>query len=359
MSFDKWLNYSIFDNTVLNWLIAIGAACMVVLLLWLVTSILSGWLLKRYAKTHHRFDDFLFLASKRTWVYLGLAAAILTALTLLKTQPNFAPVARATALLLGLIQVALWGSSGINLYVSHRVEEAGEEGPRVAATMNTISIIVKVVLWAVLLLTALDNMPGLEINTLIASLGIGSIAVALAVQNILEDLFAALAIMFDKPFEIGDFINVGDYSGTVEHVGIKSTRLRSLTGEQLVLSNSDLLDSRIRNYKRMKRRRCVFSLGVAVDTPYNKLKQIPDILREIITALPEIEFDRAHFTAFGNYTLDFEVVYFVPSPDYALFMDAQQAINLEIYRRFEEEGIELPYPTQVVVVKPQSGSGES
>ncbi|MBN2394464.1 MAG: mechanosensitive ion channel family protein, partial [Anaerolineae bacterium] len=174
------------------------------------------------------------------------------------------------------------------------------------------------------------------------------------VQSILGDLFAALSIAFDKPFEIGDFINVGDYSGTVEHVGIKSTRLRSLTGEQLVLSNSDLLNSRIRNFKRMKRRRSVFNLGVAVDTPYDKLKRIPDILREIVSAQPEIEFDRAHFTAFGDYTLNFEVVYFVPTPDYRQFMDTQQAINLEIYRRFEEEGIELPYPTQVVVVKPQS-----
>jgi small-conductance mechanosensitive channel len=358
MDIDTWLEYTIFDNTALNWLIAIGGAVLVAFILWIARSILSRWLRKRYAQTRHRLDDFMFLVSRRSWIYLGLAAAILTMLALLTTRPAFAPTVRAIALLLGLIQMALWGSSGINLYVSHRVEEAGEEGPRVAATMNTISILAKIILWGVLLLTALDNFPGLEINTLIASLGIGSIAVALALQNILADLFAALAIMFDKPFEIGDFINVGDYNGTVERVGIKSTRLRSLTGEQLVLSNSDLLNSRIRNFKRMKRRRSAFNLGVAVDTPYDKLQQIPGILREIVSAQPEIEFDRAHFTTFGNHTLNFEVVYFVPTPDYTFFMDTQQAINLEIYRRFAEEGIELPYPTQVVVVKPPSGSDD-
>lgn len=351
MDFDKWLNHIIFSNTVLNWLVALDIAYLVTLALRIVRSVVSRWLGKRYQKTRLVLDDFLYHASERTWIWLGLAAAIFTALALLKTQPDFAPVARAIALLLGLIQIALWGSSGINLYVSHRVEEAGEEGPAVAATMNTISIIVKVVLWAVLLLTALDNMPGLEINTLIASLGIGSIAVALAVQNILEDLFAALSIAFDKPFEIGDFINAGDHEGNVEHIGIKSTRLRSLTGEQIVLSNSDLLKSRIRNFKRMTRRRHVFTIGVAADTPYEKLKQIPDILREIVVAQPEVEFNRAHFTTFGDYTLNFEVVYFVPSPDFTLFLDTQQAINLEIYRRFEEEGIGMPYPTQAVIVR--------
>lgn len=356
MNFAKWLNHIIFENTVLNWLVALGVAYLVTLALRILRSALSRWLVKRYEKTQHLLDDFLYHASKRTWTYLGLAAGIFTALALLKTQPGFAPMARAIALFLGLVQVALWGNGGINIYVRHRIEEESQENPSIATAMNAVSIIAKVLLWSVLLLTALDNIPGLEINTLIASLGVGSIAVALAVQSILGDLFAALSIAFDKPFEIGDFINVGDYSGTVEHVGIKSTRLRSLTGEQLVLSNSDLLNSRIRNFKRMKRRRSVFNLGVAVDTSYDKLKQIPDILREIITAQPEIEFDRAHFTSFGDYTLNFEVVYFVPTPDYTLFMNTQQAINLEIYRRFEAEGIELPYPTQVIVVKPQGGS---
>ena len=353
MNFDKWLNYIIFNNTVLNWLIALGVAYLVTLALRILRSALSRWLIKRYEKTQYVFDDFLYQASKRTWTYLKLAAAIFTALLALKAQPGFVPMARAIALSLGLVQVALWGNSAINIYISHRITEARPEDHSIATAMNAFNIIAKVLLWSILLLTALDNIPNLEINTLIASLGVGSIAVALAVQSILGDLFAALSIAFDKPFEIGDFINVGDYNGTVEHVGIKSTRLRSLTGEQLVLSNSDLLKSRIRNYKRMQRRRCVFNLGVAVDTPYDKLKQIPDILREIITAQPEIDFDRAHFTTFGNYTLNFEIVYFVPTPDYRLFMDTQQAINLEIYRRFEEEGIELPFPTQVVVVKPQ------
>lgn len=351
MNINNLLNQIVFGNTILNWIAALVAAYLAVLALQLIRRTLSHWLAKRYAETRNLFDDFLYKASQRTWTYLGLAAAIFITTLLLKIGPSFAPTARAIGFFFGLVQVALWGTDLINLYVSHRIEEEIQEDPSVATAMNAAGIIGKVLLWSVLLLTALDNVPNVEINTLIASLGVGSIAVALAVQNILGDLFAALSIAFDKPFEIGDFISSGDYSGSVEHIGIKSTRLRSLTGEQLVLANSDLLNSRIRNYKRMKRRRAVFTVGVATDTPYEKLTQIPDILREIVTAQPKVTFDRAHFTTYGDYTLDFEIVYFLPVPDFTLFMDTQQAINLEIYRRFEEEGIELPYPTQAVVVK--------
>lgn len=351
MNFNNLLNQIVFGDTILNWIVALAAAYLVTLALQLIRRALSHGLAKRYDKTQHLVDDFLYKASQRTWTYLGLAAAIFTTTMLLKIGPSFAPTVRAVGLLLGLIQIALWGTDLINLYVSHRIKEELRENASIATAMNAAGIIGKVLLWSVLLLTALDNIPNIEVNTLIASLGIGSIAVALALQNILGDLFAALSIAFDKPFEIGDFINVGDYSGSVEHIGIKSTRLRSLTGEQLVLANSDLLNSRIRNYKRMKRRRAVFTVRVATDTPYEKLTQIPDILREIVAAQPQTSFDRAHFKAYGDYTLDFEVVYFLPVPDFTLFMDTQQAINLEIYRRFEEEGIELPYPTQAVVMK--------
>lgn len=351
MSLRNLLHLVILDNTVLNWIIALGAAGLAVLGIRLIRYALARWLHDRYDKTSHLFDDFLYKITQRTWGFLRVAAAILTLLAVLETKPDFAPTARAIALLLGLVQVAVWGSSIIDLYARHRIRLEVEENPSIATAMNAAAIIGKVVLWSLLLLMGLDNIPGIEVNTLIASLGISSIAVALAVQNILGDLFAALAIAFDKPFEIGDFINAGDYGGTVEHIGIKSTRLRSLTGEQIVLSNSDLLKSRIRNFKRMTRRRNVFTVGIAADTPYEKLKQIPDILREIVSAQPKVEFDRAHFRTFGEYTLDFEVVYFLPVPDFTLFLDTQQAINLEIHRRFEEEGVGMPYPTQAVIVK--------
>lgn len=351
MSLVNLLYLVILDNTVLNWIIALGAAGLTVLVIRVIRYALSRWLNKHYAKARSLLDDFLYKITQRTWTFLCIAAAILTILAILETKPAFSPTARAIALLLGLVQVAVWGSSIIDLYARHRIKVEVAANPSIATALNAAGIISKVLLWTVLLLLGLDNIPNVEINTLVASLGIGSIAVAVAVQNILGDLFAALAITFDKPFEIGDFINVGETSGAVENIGIKSTRLRSPTGEQLVLSNSDLLKSRIRNFERMTRRRSAFTVGVAVDTPYEKLKQIPDMLREIVAAQPQVKFDRAHFTTFGDYTLNFEVVYFLPVPDFTLFLDTQQAINLEIHRRFEEEGIGMPYPTQAVIVK--------
>jgi len=351
MGLENLLDQIILDNTILNWIVALGAAGLAVLVIRFIRYALAHWLQDRYDKTKHLFDDFLYRITQRTWTFLRVAAAIWTILAILETKPAFTPTARGIALLLALVQIAIWGSSIIDLYAHHRIELEVEENPSIATALNAAAIIGKVLLWSLLLLLGLDNIPGIEVNTLIASLGITSIAVALAMQNILGDLFAALAIAFDKPFEIGDFINAGDHSGSVEHIGIKSTRLRSPTGEQLVLSNSDLLRSRIRNFKRMTRRQHIFTVGVAADTPYEKLKQIPDILHEIVVAQPEVEFARAHFRTFGEYTLNFEVVYFLPVPDFTLFLDTQQAINLEIHRRFEEEGVGMPYPTQAVIVK--------
>jgi small-conductance mechanosensitive channel len=204
--------------------------------------------------------------------------------------------------------------------------------------------------WSVVLLLVLDNM-GINITALVAGLGVGGIAVALAVQSILGDLFASLSIVLDKPFVVGDFLIIDDYMGSVEHVGLKTTRLRSLTGEQLVLSNTDLLSSRIRNYGRMQERRALFTLGVTYQTPRDKLRQIPEIIREAIEASEKTRFDRSHFKSYGAYSLDFETVYYVLEPDYALYMDIQQAVNLAIHERFEAEGIEFAFPTQTLFVE--------
>ena len=202
-------------------------------------------------------------------------------------------------------------------------------------------------LWILLFLVALDNF-GADVTTLIAGLGVGGIAIALAVQNILGDLFASFSIVLDKPFIIGDFIIVGDHLGTVEYIGLKTTRLRSLSGEQLIFSNTDLLGSRIRNYKRMYERRVVFSVAVVYQTPEEKLAAIPEMIREIVEAQAQIRFDRAHFKDFGAYALNFEVVYWILSPDYNLYMDIQQTINLAIFRQFNETGIAFAYPSQTL-----------
>jgi small-conductance mechanosensitive channel len=203
------------------------------------------------------------------------------------------------------------------------------------------------VLWAVVALLALDNM-GFDITALVAGLGVAGIAVGLAVQNILGDLFASLSIVLDKPFVIGDFIVVDNLPGTVERIGIKTTRVRSLSGEQLVFSNADLLKSRIRNYRRMTERRVVFSVGVTYETGEEKLGTIPGILRGIVEAQGNVRFDRAHFQSFGDSALVFEVVYYILTPDYSRYMDIQQEINFAIHRRFTAEGISFAYPTRTL-----------
>jgi small-conductance mechanosensitive channel len=207
--------------------------------------------------------------------------------------------------------------------------------------------------WVVVLLLGLDNL-GIDVTALVAGLGVTGIAVALAVQNILGDLFASLSIVLDKPFVIGDFLAVGDMMGSVEYVGLKTTRLRSLSGEQLVFSNSDLLGSRIRNFGRMAERRALFTIGVTYQTPREKLERIPQMIREAVEAQPQTRFDRSHFARYGDSAITFETVYYVTVPEYPVYMDIQQAINLRIHEAFEREGIEFAYPTQTVFLTKQT-----
>jgi small-conductance mechanosensitive channel len=196
-------------------------------------------------------------------------------------------------------------------------------------------------------LLILQNL-GVQITAILAGVSISGIAIALAVQNVLGDLLGSLSIILDKPFVIGDFIVVGEFSGTVEHVGLKSTHIRSVSGEQLVFSNSDLLSSRIRNYKRMQERRAVFTVGVTYDTPAETLEAIPDMIKSIVEGQEQTRFDRCHFKSFGASSLDIETVFHMTVPDYDAFMDAQQAINIELFRLFEREGIEFAFPTQTL-----------
>ena len=245
------------------------------------------------------------------------------------------------------IQVGVWVSSGLQIWLEHyrKIEEDGAN----RTTMNALSFVGRLILWVVIFLLVIDNL-GVDVTALVAGMGIGGIAVALAVQNILGDLFASLSIVLDKPFVNGDFIVVGDMAGSVEHVGIKTTRIRSISGEQLVFSNSDLLQSRVRNFGRMEQRRVVFSLGVTYQTPAEKLERIPSLIRSAIEAQQGARFDRSHFASYGDSALNFETVYYVESSDYAQHMDILQAVNLRIYRTFEDEGIEFAYPTQTLFV---------
>jgi small-conductance mechanosensitive channel len=198
--------------------------------------------------------------------------------------------------------------------------------------------------WVVAFLMLLANL-GIEIMPLVAGLGIGGVAIALAVQNVLGDLFASLSIALDKPFRVGDALNVGDEKGTVEYIGIKSTRLRSLTGEQIIISNGDLLKSRVRNFSGIAERRAELLLRIAYETPRALIAELPRIIEAAIRAQPGVRFERAHFSRYGDYALLFEATYVVESGDYVAFMDAQQAINLRLLEEFERRGVTLAYPT--------------
>ena len=211
--------------------------------------------------------------------------------------------------------------------------------------LQFIIMIIRIFVWIIGIVVLLDNM-NIEISGLLTGLGISGIAIAFASQKVLADVFSYFTIFFDRPFDIGDFIIIGEHRGTVEHIGLKTTRIKSLSGEELVFSNNDLTDSRISNYGKMKERRINFKIGVVYSTSLEKLKKIPEIIEEIINGVEKTTFDRAHFSSYGDFSLIFEAVYYVKDNDYKIYMDIQEKINLEIKKKFKELEIELAYPTQ-------------
>ncbi len=250
-----------------------------------------------------------------------------------------------------LLQFGLWATGAVEAWAVPARARYLSRNPAAVTTMEIGRIALHGFIWAALLLMFLDH-AGFDVTALVAGLGIGGIAVALAVQNLLGDLLASVSIAMDKPFVVGDFLIVGTEKGTVENIGIKTTRLRSLSGEQIVVSNADLLASRIQNYGRMYERRTGVTIGVTYDTPRAKLELIPGMIKAAIEARgAQARFDRAHFARYGDFSLDFEYVYYVTSPDYAIYMDVQQAINLDIHKAFEDSGISFAFPTQTLYVR--------
>lgn len=342
-----WFDRVIYGSPFGVWLLALAAAGAVWGGLRALRGFAGGRLRRHAARTATAVDDVAAELVGRTSNLVIVVVALASGALLLSLP---VPAARAVRLALSgavLLQIGLWGNilltSGVVLYARRRLEQD-------AATVTTVTVLGfmgRLILWSLLLLVGLDNL-GLDVTALVAGLGIGGIAVALALQNVLGDLFAAFAIALDRPFSIGDFIIVDDLLGTVEHIGLKTTRIRSLFGEQVAISNGNLLDCRIRNFKRMAERRVVFTVGVTYEMPPQLVEAIPAMLREIVERQTPVRFDRAHLKAFGDFALLFEVVYYVQSADYNLYMDIQQAINLAIVRRFADEGIEFAYPTQAL-----------
>ncbi len=352
-SLNQILDHKILENTLADFLFSTVLLFAVILVLSILKKIILAHLEKHARKPARDFDDMLLLALNKikspSIIALGLYAATFP----IALTPAFASVIKYACILILTVQAVQVIQVIANYGVRTTYRRARPNDFSSEAVIGNISFAVRWGLWILAAIFILDNF-GINITTLVAGLGIGGIAVAMASQAILGDAFSALSIFLDKPFEIGDFIIVDDYMGTVEHVGIKTTKIRSLFGEQLIFANSDLTKSRVKNYKRMEMRRITFKFGVTYQTPLEKIKKIPLLVRHLCDNVSGIKLDRAHFQSFGDFALIFEVVYYVLSPDYNIYMDKQQEINLALKEILEKEGVEFAYPTQTVFLTKMS-----
>ena len=346
-----------FHNSARDWAVALATTALVFIALMVVRSLVLRHLGALSRRTRNEFDDVLAETVRKTTFLFLLFVAAYAGTRVLVLPATLIRAGAIVSVLIAALQVMLWGNVFITSTIQRQMKRRVADDPGSATTINALGFVSRLLLYVIILLVALDNL-GIDITALVTGLGIGGIAVALALQNVLGDLFGSLAIVLDRPFVIGDFIVVDEMMGTVEYIGLKTTRIKSLSGEQIVFSNSDLLGARIRNYKQMQERRVLFRLGVTYDTPRATLEKIPGLLREAVETQSSTRFDRAHFATFGAFSLDFEVVYYVLVPDYNAYMDTQQAINFEVHRRFEDAGVEFAFPTQTLhVVTPPAGGG--
>ena len=354
----NFLEWHFYHNTLEAWLVAGVVFVVIGTTLVIIRTLLARRLAKIAARTATTADDAIVDLLRRTRYFFILTAAVAGAFLFLDLPPRAHSVGRLLGTISLIIQIAIWGNGLITFWFRNYAERKAETDISSRTTIASFSFVARTILWIMLALVALNRL-GYDVTALITGLGVGGIAIALAVQNVLGDLFAALAIVLDKPFVVGDAIAVDTLTGTVEHVGLKTTRIRSVNGEQLIFSNADLLRSRIRNFKRMQERRVVFTIGVTYDTPPDTVARIPTMLREAVEAQRQVRFDRSHFVSYGDSALNFETAYFVLSADYLAYADVNQAVNLAVLRRFAAEGVEFAYPTRVVFVKNDASASRS
>jgi small-conductance mechanosensitive channel len=336
-------------NTLLSYaLVLIG-----IVLTWMVIRIVRKYLVRLlrrlFERTKNHYDDLVLCVADQfvlPWVFVFINYQIILQLNL---HPKLSKVLYGAFAFVTMFYAVRLVNNLIQISISGYMRRRGESEERIRH-LHGLLIVVKGLVWVVGLLTLANNF-GFNVSTLLASLGIGGVAIALASQAILGDLFGYLVIFFDKPFEIGDFVILSnDVMGTVEYIGIKTTRIRSLSGEQLIISNTNMTNSTIRNYKRMERRRVVFRLQLPYKTSLKKVQMIPGLVTDIVKAQPDIQFDRAHLAEYGTYSINYEIVYFLLTDDYNKFMDTQQRILYSIREAFDKHGIEFAYPTQSLVL---------
>ena len=343
------LGWKLFSNTALAWIIAAGTAVIITAVL----SIARIMLVRRLNPTNTAKAIAFDVVRHTRYTFIALLA-VASAATTLTLSARTLHVLGIFVTLVTLLQIAWWGHGLIKFWSQRVIKQRLRTDAGSVTVVRTIGTVARFILFVFILLSAIAAL-GISVKGLLAGLGIGGIAIALAVQNIVGDLFASVSIIVDKPFVVGDFIQVGDKQGTVQDIGLKSTRLGSLSGEQLIFGNGDLLKSRIQNYKRMKERRIVFTIGAEYGTPADVVEKAPQMIRDAIVAQPDVRFDRAHLKEFGDSALVYEAVYVVLSPDFNKYMDIQQSINFQLYREFEKAGIGMAFPTRTVMLRLDPG----
>jgi small-conductance mechanosensitive channel len=350
---ETFLDKEYFGNTVQAYLIVLGSILVGLLLVSAFRKLVLNRIKKAVSSTNTRIDDFIAGSVSKYLIPVVYFTIIYTGLKSLIWPERLSNILEVVyVVVVTYYAIRLISSVLLALLESYiRRQENGEEKVR---QMGGIILIVNITIWILGLIFMLGNL-GYDVTAIIAGMGIGGIAIALAAQNILGDLFNYFVIFFDQPFEVGDFLVVGDENGVVEKIGIKTTRIQTLSGEQLVFSNSDLTNSRIHNFKKMQRRRIVFEVGVTYETPAQQLRAIPALLKEIVESQEGVTFDRAHFKSFGDSSLDFEIVYIVNNADFNVYMDIQQDFNFQIYEKFAERGISIAFPTRTLYVRNENG----
>lgn len=363
MDFSQLAALPLFDNSLLAWSLAGAIALATLLVLLVVRRWIRGYHRKVLATAEAEFLEIPVQVLNRTTTAFLAVLGIYLGTQALTIGLGAQRVLQSAITITLFWQAGVWAVAAAAAWLERKRRRSMTTDRAAVGSLGIIGFILNVVIWTLVVLLTLDNL-GVNITALVAGLGIGGIAVALAVQNVLGDLFASLSITLDRPFVVGDFLAVGDFLGSVEYIGIKSTRLRSLSGEQIIMANSDLLSSRVRNYGRMHERRVVFATSIAYETPIELIERVPALIREIVEAQQGTRFDRSHFAKYGPGSLDFETVYYVLSADFNRYMDIQQAINLRLHRELAGLGISIAYPTQRLIIgttsqdsAPDSGNG--
>ncbi len=340
--------------------IAVGAWIALFLVLRVARAVIAG-VIKRKKKGYYAPANVIArLISKTGSVFLLVVAAALITPFLPIIPEGLGSYARTLAVIIGIIQLASWSHELLTAGVVGYADAAAAQTGVLANAINLIKTLLAVAVWTIALLMILSNLD-IEITALIAGLGVGGIAIGLAAQNIFKDLFSSLAIVFDQPFIRGDFISFdgGEYLGDVEKIGMKTTRIRSLSGEEVIIANSQLLDKEIRNYRRMDERRATFSLGVLYQTPHEKLRRIPELVKSAIEDVEKARFDRSHLKEYADSSINFESVFWIRDREYSAYMEVNHQILLNVHKAFEEEGIDFAYPTRTLYVEtlPPDNSG--